>query len=373
MPPHIAFPRGSLKCWTLRSLIAYNATVCPERRGTTWLEYDARMHLHELHPSLSRWMAALDTRLTGLLVGEAVFLHQAAAAVLGSPGKRLRPAILLLAAATCTEACPPRVVDGAALVELVHSASLAHDDVLDDAALRRGTPSAPARWGNKLAVLVGDYLVSRAYELAAELGLPELQRHLAEVAVAMTRGVVCELTGLHLDATDDDYWAVVDGKTSALFGFAAANGALLVDATPAQCRAMRAFGQSFGRAFQLADDLLDLQGSELATGKPLQVDWSQRRATLPLLLALRHAPIAEARAMRALWHADPFTAVEHEALRTQVATLGGFDAGWETVNRYREQACAFLAAMPETAGRAALMRLCGEDFPLPVLPAMVVG
>lgn len=322
------------------------------------------MHLHALHPALPDWLAALDARFAALLDDEDPLLQQLLAPVLVTPGKRLRPLLVVLSAAAYGD-LSPRVLDGAVLVELIHTASLAHDDVLDDAALRRGMPSAPARLGNTLAVLVGDYLVARAYQVAARLAEPTMQEQLAEVAVAMTRGVMLEMTRLDLDADEALYWQVVHGKTAALFGFAAATGALLQGAAPSDQSTLRAFGTAFGMAFQLADDLQDIQGCEADSGKPVHADWRQRRATLPLLYALRQAAPTEARALRACWDADPFTPAQHRTLHNLVAEADGFAYGWRMVQDYQTQASALLDALPATSGREALRQLCREAIPSP--------
>lgn len=326
------------------------------------------MPLATLHPSLSTWYTALDARLKSLFLGEFALLHDAAVTVVGTRGKRLRPTILLLSNASFG-AVTERSITYAAMVELIHAASLVHDDVVDEAASRRGAPTAHIRWGNKFSVLLGDYLLARVFEIAAEEAVPHILRLISSTATDMGRGVTMELAALTLDADEDTYWQVIRGKTATLFAASAGIGAVVGGAPPEQQAAMERMGLAFGYAFQVADDLLDLQGGEEARGKPHGIDWVQRRATLPLLYAMRQATDADAAAMRALW-AQEHCAPEHiTALQQLVERHGGFDYGWQKVKEYLEEANTCLQALPSGAGRDALMRVCQDSFPLPVLPA----
>ncbi|MHB9130630.1 MAG: polyprenyl synthetase family protein [Armatimonadota bacterium] len=310
----------------------------------------------------------MDDRLTSLFAGEYATLYNASTAMIGSRGKRLRPLVLLLSCA-CFGDVDQRALTSAAMVELIHTASLAHDDVVDEADSRRGAPSAPARWGNKFSVLLGDYLFARVFELATEDGDPVVQHLLATTATNMGRAIILEFSGPGLVATEDTYWQVIRGKTAALFATSTAIGARVGGANDAQQAVMEQMGEAFGFAFQLADDLMDLQGSEDEVGKPLGVDWQQRRATLPLIHVLRTAPDAVAEEIRILWQQDPFTHEHLTALRCLVEAHGGFDYSWEKVKDYQEQARGCLSGIPASPARDALLRLCVEAFPLPVMPA----
>ncbi len=315
-------------------------------------------------------MPTLEERLTALFTEEAPLLREASTAVVGSRGKRLRPLLLLLANA-CFGEVGARSYTYAATVELIHTSSLAHDDVVDEADSRRGMPSAPARWGNKFSILLGDFLFARVFEIAAQDCDPVILGLLAEAATAMGRAVILEIAQLNLDAEEDTYWQVVRGKTATLYAVAAGIGAVLGGASPTQVRALRQFGESFGCAFQLADDLLDLQGSELERGKPDGADAVQRRATLPVLHVLRTAPPPVVTELQTLWTGDPFTPDALTAVRALLEAHGGFAYGWRTVNAYLEQAAGHLEGVPSGAGRTALMHLCRDRFPLPVMPTGV--
>ena len=343
--------------------------------GACWLlagtlqngDSDKLMRFHELHPSLPAWISALEDGLSSLFDGEFALLREAGLAVVGSRGKRLRPVLLLLSCA-CFGEVDARAIENGCLVELVHTASLVHDDVIDEADLRRDEPSARARWGNKFSILLGDFILARVFELAVKGDDLALLGMLAPAATEMGRGVITELSRLRLDADEEIYWQVVRGKTAALFAAATTMGAYIGGASAEQQQRMSRLGNAFGHAFQLSDDLMDLQGSEDVTGKPLQVDWRQRRATLPLIYAMQHAVPARAAQLRELWEQDPLTDEHFSALRYLVESSGGFDYGWEKVKEYLTDASHCLQDIPAGPARAALLRLCTERFPQPILP-----
>ena len=328
------------------------------------------MHYHDLHPSLAQWLREMNERLISLLAGESSTLRNAGMAMLDTRGKRLRPVLTLLSCASVGDV-NERAVLHASLIELIHTASLAHDDVVDEADLRRGLPSAPARWGNKFSILLGDYLLSRVFEQAIQDGDMRILHLLSHTAVAMGRAVVLECSELDLEAPEETYWQVIEGKTASLYSAAAEIGSLLGGATPAQQQAMGRMGWCFGCAFQLADDLLDLQATEEETGKPLGIDWRQRRATLPLLYTLHTAPAEVAEQVRALWQQDPLGPEQLAALQSCVEAAGGFEYGWQKVKEYQEKAHGCLQCLPDSPGHDALTHLCTDAFPMPIMSANV--
>jgi heptaprenyl diphosphate synthase len=207
-------------------------------------------------------------------------------------GKRLR-AILVVSAATAvggSEAIDERVVDAAATVELLHLASLYHDDVLDSAPLRRGRPSANALWGNHAAVLCGDVLLAHAYGVAAGLGPAELRR-VAHTLTALCCGQVAESTA-EFDCARDfaHYDASIRGKTATLLATSCWLGAMAAGAPPHVAEMLACFGTELGVAFQIVDDVLDLYGHSHATGKPVGSDLRAGVFTLPVLMALQRDP-----------------------------------------------------------------------------------
>lgn len=207
-------------------------------------------------------------------------------------GRRLRPALVVFAAMTIggRDAVNERVVDAAAAVELLHLASLYHDDVLDSAPIRRGRPSPNALWGNHAAVLGGDVLLSHAYRVAATLGAAELQR-LSLTLAALCSGQLAE-SSAQFDATRDvaDYEASIRGKTAALLATSCWLGATTAGACADAAEALGRFGMELGIAFQVVDDVLDLYGHGLQIGKPAGSDLREGVFTLPVLLTLQRDP-----------------------------------------------------------------------------------
>jgi octaprenyl-diphosphate synthase len=203
-------------------------------------------------------------------------------------GKRLRPALALLAGGA-TGAIEPDHFDLAVVVELVHAGTLIHDDILDSADMRRGQPTANAKWGNSLSVLLGDCLFSHALKLASGFRSSEMMRRMAEAASEVCSGEIMQTQRrFDLKLSVPDYYRIIEMKTGALFAVATELGAFLNGATPAVISAMRTFGLRFGTAFQIYDDVLDLAGSEANAGKTLGTDLRKGKLTLPILYLLQN-------------------------------------------------------------------------------------
>lgn len=212
-------------------------------------------------------------------------------------GKRLRP-MLVLAAARLLGYAGPHHVHLAATVEFIHTATLLHDDVVDESARRRGRPTANLLWDNKSSVLVGDYLFARAFQLMVEPANLRVLDILANASATIAEGEVLQLTAAQdLGTTEEIYLQVVRGKTAALFSAATEAGAEIAGGTPAQVQALFDYGDALGIAFQIVDDLLDYGGSAAAIGKNTGDDFRERKLTLPLIKAVAKADDAE----RAFW------------------------------------------------------------------------
>jgi octaprenyl-diphosphate synthase len=212
-------------------------------------------------------------------------------------GKRLRPAVLLLAAKACGGVRPAHHTLAAA-VEMVHTATLVHDDVLDNASVRRHVKTVNAGWGEKTAVLMGDMLFTHAFHLTSTVDgrACELIGEATNRVCAGELRQVCERGNLKL--TEADYFALIDGKTAALVECCGRLGAEYAGASTVIADRLAAFGRNLGLAFQVADDLLDLCGEEATTGKTLGTDLAQRKLTLPLIDCLNRLPAAEAEDLR---------------------------------------------------------------------------
>ncbi len=212
-------------------------------------------------------------------------------------GKRLRPMLTLATADLCGYG-GPYAVHLAATVEFIHTATLLHDDVVDESAQRRGRPTANLLWDNKSSVLVGDYLFSRSFQLMVETGNLRVLDILANASATIAEGEVLQLTAAQDLRTDEAiYLQVVRGKTAALFSAATQVGGVIADAPEAQVQALFDYGDALGIAFQIVDDLLDYAGDTKATGKNLGDDFRERKLTLPVIKAVAKADAEE----RAFW------------------------------------------------------------------------
>ena len=213
--------------------------------------------------------------------------------VLDSGGKRLRPALVLLAAELCGYA-GPRCIQVAAAVELLHTATLLHDDVVDLSRLRRGRPSANAVWGNRRAVLAGDFFYARASSMIVEDGDLEILWVFADTIRRMAEGELLQLERSFDPAvTEAHYFSVIDHKSAALLSAACEAGSILGGVTRGERRKLAEFGRELGLAFQLRDDALDYEGAETALGKVPNADIREGKVTLPLLLTLKRCVPAE--------------------------------------------------------------------------------
>jgi len=274
-----------------------------------------------------------------------------------SGGKRVRPAILLLTADACGYRGPRRIVMSV-VTEYMHTATLLHDDVVDTGTVRRGKPSANVVFGNSVSVLVGDFLFARASQLMTDDGDLDVLGIYARTLVHLSEGEVLQLMRTRDPGiTEKEHLTVVFCKTASLIAAAAETGAVLAGADPATRKAMFGFGKSVGIAFQLADDILDFQGTEKSLGKrPLQ-DLREGKVTLPLLHALREAGDADRdRARRALAKKEPGDR-DVAFLAALVARHDGIGYASSRAREYVRRGKRFLAGVPDSPARSALLAL----------------
>ena len=247
---------------------------------------------------LSDEMGAVNTLIRERMASKhAPRIPEVTAHLVEAGGKRLRPMLTLAAAKICGYEGPYHV-HLAATVEFIHTATLLHDDVVDESAQRRGRPTANLLWDNKSSVLVGDYLFARSFQLMTETGNLRVLEILSNASATIAEGEVLQLTAAQdLGTTEDIYLQVVRGKTAALFSAATEVGGVISGADPAQVQALFDYGDALGIAFQIADDLLDYMGESAATGKNVGDDFRERKLTLPVIKAVAAADSEE----RAFW------------------------------------------------------------------------
>ncbi|MEQ6201726.1 polyprenyl synthetase family protein [Sulfitobacter sp. HNIBRBA2951] len=254
---------------------------------------------HErLATALATEMEAVSALITERMASEhAPRIPEVTAHLVGAGGKRVRPMLTLAAAAMCGYGGPYHI-HLAATVEFIHTATLLHDDVVDESEQRRGRPTANLLWDNQSSVLVGDYLFARSFQLMTEPGSMPVMRILSNAAATIAEGEVLQLTAARNLATDEStYLQIVRGKTAALFSAATEVGGLIADAPQSQVQALFDYGDALGIAFQIVDDLLDYQGDASATGKNIGDDFRERKLTLPVIKAIALADADE----RAFW------------------------------------------------------------------------
>ncbi|MCE8544791.1 polyprenyl synthetase family protein [Ruegeria pomeroyi] len=254
---------------------------------------------HEmLAATLSDEMAAVNTLIrTRMASDHAPRIPEVTAHLVEAGGKRLRPMLTLAAARLCGYQGEDHV-KLAATVEFIHTATLLHDDVVDESGQRRGRPTANLLWDNKSSVLVGDYLFARSFQLMVETGSLRVLDILANAAATIAEGEVLQMTAASDLRTDESiYLQVVRGKTAALFSAATEVGGVIAGVPEAQVKALFDYGDALGIAFQIADDLLDYQGDAKATGKNVGDDFRERKLTLPVIKAVAQATDEE----RAFW------------------------------------------------------------------------
>jgi octaprenyl-diphosphate synthase len=254
------------------------------------------------HERLADWLAEDLAAVTVLIRDRMASEHapripEVTAHLVDAGGKRLRPMLTLAAARLCGYDGPFHV-HLAATVEFIHTATLLHDDVVDESARRRGRPTANLLWDNKSSVLVGDYLFARSFQLMVETGSLRVLDILANASAVIAEGEVLQLTAAQDLATDERiYLQVVRGKTAALFSAATEAGAVVAGAPEPWVTALRDYGDALGIAFQIVDDLLDYGGSSAAIGKNTGDDFRERKVTLPVIKAVAKADAEE----RAFW------------------------------------------------------------------------
>ena len=256
---------------------------------------EAQIKPHErLSAALATDMTAVNLLIRDRMASEhAPRIPQVTEHLVEAGGKRLRPMLTLAAARLCGYDGPYHV-HLAATVEFIHTATLLHDDVVDESGQRRGRPTANLLWDNKSSVLVGDYLFSRSFQLMVETGSLRVLDILANASATIAEGEVLQLTAARDLATDEaTYLKIVRGKTAALFSAATEVGGVIAGAPEDQVAALFSYGDALGVCFQIVDDLLDYGGSAAATGKNVGDDFRERKLTLPVIKAVARADAEE--------------------------------------------------------------------------------
>jgi len=301
-------------------------------------------------------MTAVDGVIRRRLASDVVLINQISNYIIGSGGKRLRPAMVLLAGGHFA-AEPEKTRELAAVIEFIHTATLLHDDVVDESSLRRGKKTANAVFGNSASVLVGDFLYSRAFQMLVEVGSMAVMEVISEATNIVAEGEVLQLMNVgDADTDEQSYLRVVRYKTAKLFEAAARVGAILGNASKSDERALADYGMHLGTAFQIIDDVLDYSGEAAETGKNVGDDLAEGKPTLPLIYALRNGDEAERATIR---HAIENGSIDNmQEVIAAITATGAVDYARQAANREAETAMASINGLTNSVYKEALLQLC---------------
>lgn len=319
---------------------------------------DPEASLTDLVRLVAEGMERVNATILSRTGSDVAMIPEVANHLIASGGKRLRPILTLACADLCGYGSGDGAVKLAAAVEFMHTATLLHDDVVDESDMRRGRVAARIKWGNEASVLVGDFLLGQAFRMMVEVGSLRALDILSAAATVIAEGEVMQLTAAkNTETSEDEYLAVIRGKTAELFAAACEVGPVLSQRPEAEQAACRAYGMNLGIAFQLIDDVLDYGGTSAALGKNVGDDFREGKITLPIVLALRRGSDEE----RAFWRRT----LEREDLgegdlEQALAILRRHRALDETIERahhYGTMAREALAPFPNGPMKSALLQV----------------
>lgn len=311
--------------------------------------------LESLRAPIAAELQQFNVRFREAMRSSVPLLDAITSYIVRSKGKQVRPMFVLLAAGTAGR-IQDATYHAAALVELLHTATLVHDDVVDDASLRRGFFSVNALWKNKVAVLVGDYLLARGLLLSIEHREYQLLQLVSEAVREMSEGELLQMEkSRRLRLSEDDYFRIIRKKTASLIAAACASGAASAGATAGAIAQMKQFGEAAGIAFQIKDDVLDFQPG--TGGKLPGIDLREKKLTLPIIIALQRADPAQRRHIRNIIYEHPTETSALRELSVLLASLGALDYTRSKMDSFRQRALEHLHHFPESDYRKALAGL----------------
>jgi octaprenyl-diphosphate synthase len=311
--------------------------------------------LDQLQKLIAADMQAVDRVIRDQLHSDVVLIRQVAEYIIGGGGKRLRPALVLLSAGALGYRGNAHHTL-AAVVEFIHTATLLHDDVVDESSLRRGRPTANTLFGNAASVLVGDFVYSRAFQMMVNVGDMRVLQVLADATNIIAEGEVLQLMNCrNADIDEESYLQVIRYKTAKLFEAAGRLGSILAGATPEVEQAMAVYGSHLGTAFQLIDDALDYSGEAGVIGKNIGDDLAEGKPTLPLIYAMRKGTAEEAALVRRAVSSGGLA--ELEGVLAAISSSGALDYTRRQAEAEAEAARVALSVIPATQYRDSLIQL----------------
>lgn len=318
-------------------------------------------NLQSILTPISGDMQSLNEVIRTRLSSDVALINQISAYIIEAGGKRIRPALLLLTSQAIANGAPiQHHLDMAAVVEFIHTATLLHDDVVDESNLRRGRATANAAFGNAASVLVGDFLYSRAFQMMVAPNEIKILQILADATNTIAEGEVLQLMNMHdPDVNEERYMQVIHYKTGKLFEASSALGALLAKASPEQFQAAEAYGRHIGTTFQLVDDILDYTASAEQMGKNAGDDLREGKPTLPLIYLLeRGTPDQKALIKTAIEQAEELPDNMFQQVYAAIMASHAISYTEEVAKREAQLAKDCLSCFPNNAAKESLLNLC---------------
>ena len=322
--------------------------------------------IDDIRRPISADLEAFDKFVADNFNAEGEMLQEMLTYALSSRGKGIRPILTMLSALTCTAAtyrpdernCTKRTYLAALMMEMIHTASLIHDDVLDSADERRGKPSVNAKWQSNLAIILGDYILARTMSLGMASAQYDIVSYVGTAMAALCEGEVFQSQhAKNLDTTRDDYFTIIYQKTASLLGVCGAIGAMSLGAQREDVERMRKFGEALGIAFQIQDDILDYNRQN-NTGKPVNNDLREHKITLPLIEVIERKTEEERGAIIKLVERCNDDNEALDTLHNMVHNEGGIERATETMQAYLSRAMHLVSKYEDTPYRKALLDLC---------------
>jgi heptaprenyl diphosphate synthase len=312
----------------------------------------ARVKTLDLFATIADDLRMVESAIEDALATRGDLLAEVSTHLLRAGGKRIRPALVLLSNKFPGAQLEPAIAVSMA-VELIHMATLVHDDVVDKGMMRRGMPTVNAKWSNQVSVLTGDYLFAKAFAVLAETGNPHVVKIMADVVFEMSRGELAQIASyFQVDQTEADYYERIAQKTGFLIAECCRMGAITAGVDEPQSQALYDYGMGVGLCFQIADDLLDFHGSAAKVGKPVCGDLKAGILTLPVIHGLQHSPHASE--LRNLIAGRIITDADIVRVKEILEDAGSFAYAKAKADVHLAQAIASLRAVPDLATRSAL-------------------
>ncbi|MHB1457341.1 MAG: polyprenyl synthetase family protein [Armatimonadota bacterium] len=309
--------------------------------------------------SISSELAQVESVIVENLRSDIHTVTDVSSYTLKAGGKRLRPALAILAAMACGhEGETVRLINVASVVEMIHMATLMHDDVIDAAESRRGFLTANSHWGNMVSVLTGDYVVAKAFWILANYGNRKMMLALAGSTIAMSEGELMQIEAKgNIERLINSYFSIIEGKTAHFMSVCCRIGAIAASASKEYEHAIASYGRNLGIAFQITDDILDMVGDPVVIGKPVGGDIREGKVTLPVILTLEQVDASDKRTIEEIINKIEASDDEIDFIRKTAESTGSVDSSRETAARYILQAINDLDALHDSRFKTSLRDL----------------